>query len=165
MTTAVLQAHHAVQTLPEVSPEFSQAIVQTDISGPITELANSELTHTDIAKSVAEAGLQDSEVAQDDTVMDSGTLDSHEDLTADIQMEGSCEKDVPIITQTGKLSLTRNSKKKIIQISTMSRAKARGAFNPLLLFQNQLFYLQILQFVRSFLQENISFELPCEIVT
>lgn len=96
MTTAVLQAHHAVQTLPEVSPEFSQAIVQTDISGPITELANTELTHTDIGKSVAEAGLQDSEVAQDDTVMD-----SHEDLTADIQMEGSCEKDVPIITQTG----------------------------------------------------------------
>ncbi|XP_015761824.1 PREDICTED: cyclin-D-binding Myb-like transcription factor 1 isoform X1 [Acropora digitifera] len=107
MTTAVLQAHHAVQTLPEVSPEFSQAIVQTDISGPITELANTELTHTDIGKSVAEAGLQDSEVAQDDTVMDSGTLDSHEDLTADIQMEGSCEKDVPIITQTGPAAIAQ----------------------------------------------------------
>ena len=112
MTTAVLQAHHAVQTLPAVSPEFTQAIVQTDISGPITasELANAELTHSDISKSVPEDELQDSEVVQDDlpntlgdTVVNSDTLGSHADLTADIQMEGSSEKGVPVITQSGEL--------------------------------------------------------------
>lgn len=116
MTTAVLQAHHAVQTLPAVSPEFTQAIVQTDISGPITasELANAELTHSDISKSVPEDELQDSEVVQDDlpntlgdTVVNSDTLGSHADLTADIQMEGSSEKGVPVITQSGPAAIAQ----------------------------------------------------------
>ena len=58
MTTAVLQAHHAVQTLPEVGPEFTQAIVQTDISGPITA---SDLSTTGLAHTVTDADLPDGE--------------------------------------------------------------------------------------------------------
>ena len=43
--TAVLHPHHAVRCLPEVNPELAQAIVQTDISGPIeaTHLVQTEL--------------------------------------------------------------------------------------------------------------------------
>ncbi|XP_031570832.1 cyclin-D-binding Myb-like transcription factor 1 [Actinia tenebrosa] len=33
--TAVLHPHHSVRCLPEVNPELAQAIVQTDISGPV----------------------------------------------------------------------------------------------------------------------------------
>ena len=114
MTTAVLQAHHAVQTLPEVSPEFTQAIVQTDISGPITasEVTNADLIHTAIGKAVPEAELQQSAVAQDDmphTVnepcVDSSALDSHGGLTAELQVEGPCDKGVQSIKQTGELLL------------------------------------------------------------
>lgn len=109
MTTAVLQAHHAVQTLPEVSPEFTQAIVQTDISGPITasEVTNADLIRTAIGKAVPEAELQQSAVAQDDmphTVnepcVDSSALDSHGGLTAELQVEGPCDKGVQSIKQT-----------------------------------------------------------------
>lgn len=43
--TAVLHPHHAVRCLPEVNPELAQAIVQTDISGPIeaSHLVQTEL--------------------------------------------------------------------------------------------------------------------------
>lgn len=111
MTTAVLQAHHAVQTLPEVSPEFTQAIVQTDISGPITasELANADLAHTAIGKSEPE--LQDSEVVQqddipstvDDTNVDSNVLDSHGGLTAEFRVQEADDiKRVQTIKQSGE---------------------------------------------------------------
>lgn len=114
MTTAVLQAHHAVQTLPEVSPEFSQAIVQTDISGPITasDLANAGLTHSTIAKT--DADLQESEVVQDDesntveqTSVDSSVLGSHGGLTAELQVEGASDKEVQTIKQTGPAAIAQ----------------------------------------------------------
>ena len=111
MTTAVLQAHHAVQTLPEVSPEFTQAIVQTDISGPITasDLANAGLTHSSITKSVSEAEIEDSEVVAgdvsstvDQTGVDSSALDSHGGLTAELQ---TGDKELQTIKPTGELHL------------------------------------------------------------
>jgi len=114
MTTAVLQAHHAVQTLPEVSPEFTQAIVQTDISGPITasDLANAELAHTGIAKSVSDAELQENEVVQDDvshtvdqTSINSSSLEQHAGLPAEIQVQGSGDKHMQTIKTAGEIHL------------------------------------------------------------
>ena len=105
MTTAVLQTHHAVQTLPEVSPEFTQAIVQTDISGPITasELANADLTHTAIGKSVAESELRDDMPSTvDDTNVDSNVLDGHGGVTAELQVEEAGDKGVQTIKQSGE---------------------------------------------------------------
>ena len=105
MTTAVLQTHHAVQTLPEVSPEFTQAIVQTDISGPITasELANADLTHTAIGKSVAESELRDDMPSTvDDTNVDSSVLDGHGGVTAELQVEEAGDKGVQTIKQSGE---------------------------------------------------------------
>lgn len=121
----VLQAHHAVQTLPEVGPEFTQAIVQTDISGPITasELTNAGLARGKFAK--PDADLQARVVPQDDTnpdtvghtslegvgvqTVDSTELDSHSGLPAsltqgDLQVESDV-KDEQTIKQTGELHL------------------------------------------------------------
>lgn len=121
----VLQAHHAVQTLPEVGPEFTQAIVQTDISGPITasELTNAGLARGKFAK--PDADLQARVVPQDDTnpdtvghtslegvgvqTVDSTELDSHSGLPAsltqgDLQVESDV-KDEHTIKQTGELHL------------------------------------------------------------
>lgn len=121
----VLQAHHAVQTLPEVGPEFTQAIVQTDISGPITasELTNAGLARGKFAK--PDADLQARVVPQDDTnpdtvdhtslegvgvqTVDSTELDSHSGLPAsltqgDLQVESDV-KDEQTIKQTRELHL------------------------------------------------------------
>lgn len=112
MTTAVLQTHHAVQTLPEVSPEFTQAIVQTDISGPIT---SSDLTHTVIDKT--QAGLQENEIEQEDepstveqTSVANSTLDSsHGGLTTELQVEGVGDKEVQAVKQTGAIIVIVNN--------------------------------------------------------
>lgn len=104
----VLQAHHAVQTLPEVGPEFTQAIVQTDISGPITasELTNAGLSHTKFVKPVAD--LQTSVVSQGDgshatvdqtsleavQTVDTRQLGGHQSLVQDeLQVEASNAKE------------------------------------------------------------------------
>lgn len=121
----VLQTHHAVQTLPEVGPEFTQAIVQTDISGPITasELTNAGLAHAKFAK--PDADLQARVVPQDhtnpDTVhhsnleavgvqtVDSTELDSHGGLPASLtqgDLQGESDvKDEQTMKQTGELHL------------------------------------------------------------
>ena len=112
MTTAVLQTHHAVQTLPEVSPEFTQAIVQTDISGPITA---SDLMHTVIDKT--QANLQDNEIEQEDepscveqTSVANSTLDgSHGGLTTELQVEGVGDKEVQAVKQTGAVIVIVNN--------------------------------------------------------
>ena len=112
MTTAVLQTHHAVQTLPEVSPEFTQAIVQTDISGPITA---SDLTHTVIDKT--QANLQENEIEQEDepssveqTSVANSTLDgSHGGLTTELQVEGVGDKEVQAVKQTGAVIVIVNN--------------------------------------------------------
>ena len=112
MTTAVLQTHHAVQTLPEVSPEFTQAIVQTDISGPITA---SELTHTVIDKT--QTGLPQNEIEQEDepnsveqTSVANSTLDgSHGGLTTELQVEGVGDKEVQAVKQTGAVIVIVNN--------------------------------------------------------
>ena len=101
MTTAVLQTHHAVQTLPEVSPEFTQAIVQTDISGPITVIDKTQ------------AGLQENEIEQEDepstveqTSVANSTLDSsHGGLTTELQVEGVGNKQVQAVKQTGAITV------------------------------------------------------------
>lgn len=135
----VLQAHHAVQTLPEVGPEFTQAIVQTDISGPITasELTNVGLAHAKFAK--PDADLQARVVVpQDDTnqatgnhagleavgvqTVDSAEIDSHSGLPAsltqgDLQVE-SVVKDEDTMKETGELHLA---------VSHMSHAKTEFA--------------------------------------
>jgi len=122
----VLQAHHAVQTLPEVGPEFTQAIVQTDISGPITasELTNAGLAHAKFAK--PDADLQARVVVpQDDTdpgtvdhtsleavgvqTVDNTEIDSHSCLPAsltrgNLQVESDV-KDEDTMKQTGQLHL------------------------------------------------------------
>ena len=111
MTTAVLQTHHAVQTLPEVSPEFTQAIVQTDISGPITA---SDLTHTVIDKT--QTGLPQNEIEQEDeassveqTGVANSTLDcSHGGLTTELQVEGVDDKEVQAVKQTGAVIVIVN---------------------------------------------------------
>ena len=111
MTTAVLQTHHAVQTLPEVSPEFTQAIVQTDISGPITA---SDLTHTVIDKT--QTGLPQNEIEQEDeassveqTGVANSTLDgSHGGLTTELQVEGVGDKEVQAVKQTGAVIVIVN---------------------------------------------------------
>lgn len=104
----VLQAHHAVQTLPEVGPEFTQAIVQTDISGPITasELTNAGLSHTKFVKPAAD--LQTSVVSQGDgshatvdqtsleavQTVDTRQLGGHQSLVQDeLQVEASNAKE------------------------------------------------------------------------
>jgi len=122
----VLQAHHAVQTLPEVGPEFTQAIVQTDISGPITA---SELTNVGIARAKfakPDADLQARVVVpQDDTIpgtvthagieavgvqtVDSTEIDSHSVLPAsltqgDLQVESDVKTE-ETLKQTGELHL------------------------------------------------------------
>lgn len=110
MTTAVLQTHHAVQTLPEVSPEFTQAIVQTDISGPITA---SDLTHTVIDKT--QTGLPQNEIEQEDepssveqTSVANSTLDgSHGGLTTELQVEGVGDKEVQAVKQTGPAAIAQ----------------------------------------------------------
>ena len=131
----VLQAHHAVQTLPEVGPEFTQAIVQTDISGPITasELTNAGLAQAKFAKS--DADLQARVVVpQDNTnqgtgnhagleavgvqTVDSSEIDSHSGLPAsltqeDLQVESDV-KEEETMKQTGELH---------IAVSHMSHAK------------------------------------------
>lgn len=116
MTTAVLQAHHAVQTLPEVSPEFTQAIVQTDISGPITasDLANADLAHTAIAKSVSDTELQENEVGQDDvshtvdqSSINGSSLEQHAGLPAELQVEGSGDKHVQTIKTAGPAAIAQ----------------------------------------------------------
>ena len=129
----VLQAHHAVQTLPEVGPEFTQAIVQTDISGPITasELTNADLTHAKFAK--PDADLQARVVVpQDNTnqatgnhagleavgvqTVDSSEIDSHSGLPASLT-QGDLQVDVKneeTIKQAGELH---------IAVSHMSHAK------------------------------------------
>ena len=112
MTTAVLQTHHAVQTLPEVSPEFTQAIVQTDISGPITA---SDLTHTVIDKT--QTGLPQNEIEQEDepssveqTSVANSTLDgSHGGLTTELQVEGVGDKEVQAVKQTGAVIVIVNN--------------------------------------------------------
>ena len=121
-----MQAHHAVQTLPEVGPEFTQAIVQTDISGPITasELTNAGLAHTKFAK--PDADLQARVVVpQNDTnqgtgnhasleavgvqTVDSSEIDSHSGLPAsltqeDLQVESDV-KEEETMKQTEELHL------------------------------------------------------------
>lgn len=104
----VLQAHHAVQTLPEVGPEFTQAIVQTDISGPITasELTGAGLSHTKFVKPAAD--LQTSVVSQGDgshatvdqtsleavQTVDTRQLGGHQSLVQDeLQVEASNAKE------------------------------------------------------------------------
>ena len=104
----VLQAHHAVQTLPEVGPEFTQAIVQTDISGPITasELTSAGLSHTKFVKPAAD--LQTSVVSQGDgshatvdqtsleavQTVDTRQLGGHQSLVQDeLQVEASNAKE------------------------------------------------------------------------
>ena len=104
----VLQAHHAVQTLPEVGPEFTQAIVQTDISGPITasELTSAGLSHTKFVKPAAD--LQTSVVSQGDgshatvdqtsleavQTVDTRPLGGHQSLVQDeLQVEASDAKE------------------------------------------------------------------------
>lgn len=123
----VLQAHHAVQTLPEVGPEFTQAIVQTDISGPITasELTNAGLAHAKFAK--PDADLQARVVVpHDDTdpgtvdhtsleavgvqTVDNTEIDSHSCLPAsltrgNLQVESDV-KDEDTMKQTGQLHLS-----------------------------------------------------------
>ena len=122
----VLQAHHAVQTLPEVGPEFTQAIVQTDISGPITasELTNATLAHAKFAKPVADLQAR-IVVPQDDTnpgtvdhasleavgvqTVDSTEIDSHSGLPASLTQGGlrveSDVKDEETMKQTSELHL------------------------------------------------------------
>lgn len=131
----VLQAHHAVQTLPEVGPEFTQAIVQTDISGPITasELTNVGLAHAKFAK--PDADLQARVVVpQDGTnqatgnhagleavgvqTVDSAEIDTQCGLPAsltqgDLQVE-PVVKDEETMKETGELH---------IAVSHMSHAK------------------------------------------
>lgn len=104
----VLQAHHAVQTLPEVGPEFTQAIVQTDISGPITasELTDVSLGHTKFSKPAAD--LQTSVASQDSgnheavdqtsleavQTVDTHQLGDHQSLVQDeLQVEASDAKE------------------------------------------------------------------------
>ena len=123
----VLQTHHAVQTLPEVGPEFTQAIVQTDISGPITasELTNASLRHSKFTK--PDTDLQTRVLAQRDSsadtvnptslepvgvqTVDSGELDSHGGLPAslaqsELQVQSSDDsKDEQAIKQTEDLHL------------------------------------------------------------
>ena len=143
----VLQAHHAVQTLPEVGPEFTQAIVQTDISGPITasELTNARLGHAKFAKS--DTDLQARVVPQDDnnvaTVhqasleavsvqnVDNSKLDSHGSLHAslaqgELHTEPSVTKDEQVINQTGKLHLAASHIPHSKTVFTSSQQTGRG---------------------------------------
>ncbi|KAK3725277.1 hypothetical protein QZH41_010113, partial [Actinostola sp. cb2023] len=53
---AVLHPHHAVRCLPEVNPELAQAIVQTDISGPIE--ATDHLVQTELSIDQTQEQLQ-----------------------------------------------------------------------------------------------------------
>ncbi|KAJ7379344.1 Cyclin-D-binding Myb-like transcription factor 1 [Desmophyllum pertusum] len=123
----VLQAHHAVQTLPEVGPAFTQAIVQTDISGPITasELTNAGLNHTKFTKPgnelqarvvVAQCDARPNTVEQNslETVqtVDSSELSggSHSGLPAsltqaELQVEQSSVKEVQTMKQSSELHL------------------------------------------------------------
>ena len=74
-----------MQTLPEVNPELSQAIVQTDISGPITpspaethhlnqgNMRTSSLSPGDMAPQEEESGgIIGAEVPQQEAVYESG---------------------------------------------------------------------------------------------
>lgn len=143
----VLQAHHAVQTLPEVGPEFTQAIVQTDISGPITasELTNASLGHAKFAKS--DADLQGRVVAQDDNNSDtvdptnleavgvqnvhSTELDSHGGLPSsltegELQVESADSKDEQGVKQTGELHLAASHIGHSKVVFTTSQQTGRG---------------------------------------
>lgn len=55
--TAVLHPHHSVRCLPEVNPELAQAIVQTDISGPVE--ATHHLVQHDVPVSMDQPNNQE----------------------------------------------------------------------------------------------------------
>jgi hypothetical protein len=55
--TAVLHPNHSVRCLPEVNPELAQAIVQTDISGPIE--ATHHLVQADVPVSIEQTHTQE----------------------------------------------------------------------------------------------------------
>lgn len=55
--TAVLHPHHSVRCLPEVNPELAQAIVQTDISGPVE--ATHHLVQHDVPVSMDQPSNQE----------------------------------------------------------------------------------------------------------
>ncbi|KXJ12508.1 Cyclin-D-binding Myb-like transcription factor 1 [Exaiptasia diaphana] len=112
--TAVLHPHHAVRCLPEVNPELAQAIVQTDISGPIeaTHLVQTELP-VDQTQEQIQAGSEISEqvhltslASQESLINDSGNHGIEEDR-GDVHAEEvvTAVRDIT----TGMVTATNNS--------------------------------------------------------
>ena len=94
-----------MQTIPEVSPEFTQAIVQTDISGPVTpsDLTTTALSQTEIAGSVTGTELQvtgeatERELSPEDiTTVQSAEpgMETHTDISGPINQSDLSESDV-----------------------------------------------------------------------
>ena len=97
----VLQANHAVQTLPTENPELSQAIVQTDISGPVTQsrVERHHLSETDIGPN----GLSPGEMVTHDG--SAGSITGTELMQqGSVYETGACKKNCFISVLTDPLA-------------------------------------------------------------